>query len=120
MVFVEGMSFYAVPPTTPETVRGKISFKSAQFIEFIKTHTDEKGWMNVKMMKSKEKGSIYFIVDSWKPKTMGLSKEESEAYHNRYQHPDPQVQQSNEKSAEQMFSRPLNDDEQFALSQVLF
>lgn len=118
IVFVEGMSFRSVPPTAPETVRGSISFKVKEMMDFLQKNVDGKGWVNIKMMKSKEKGSIYFILDTYKPKTDPVATQE---YNNtKYRHEDPQVQVSNEKSAEQIFNKPLNEDEQFALSQIPF
>lgn len=67
MIFVEGMSFKEVAPNAPESVRGGIYFKYPEFARFMEAHKNEKGWVNIKMMKSKEKGTIYFILDTWKP-----------------------------------------------------
>lgn len=67
MKFAEGMSFKARHEKAPETVRGSIYFKVSDFTKFLEANKDEKGWVHVKMMKSKEKGTIYFILDTWKP-----------------------------------------------------
>lgn len=118
IVFVEGMSFRSVPPTTPETVRGSISFKVKEMMDFLQKNVDGKGWVNIKMMKSLAKGSIYFILDTYKPKIDPVATQE---YNDtKYRHQDPQVQASNEKSAEQMFNRPLTEGDQFNLSQIPF
>lgn len=131
--FASGMNFKARHPNAPETVRGSIYFKATEFKKFLDENVDEKGYVNVKMMKSKRDGAIYFIWDSFKPKS--LSVEESKAYHNRYsntdetmggtspirhQHTDPQVQQSNEKMSQEMFGKPLSEEEEYNLSQAPF
>lgn len=67
MKFAEGMTFKARHEKAPETVRGAIYFKVAEFTRFLEANKDERGWVHVKMMKSKEKGTIYFILDTWRP-----------------------------------------------------
>jgi len=49
-----------------------------------------------------------------------LTKEESEAYHNRYQQPDAGVQKANEKTAEQLFNGPLSAEDEEALANMPF
>lgn len=73
MIFVEGMNFKPRPENAPETFRGGIYFKYPEFARFMEKHKNEKGWVNIKMMKSKEKGTIYFILDTWKPPTSATS-----------------------------------------------
>lgn len=67
MIFAAGMNFKVRNENAPETVRGSIYFKAQEFIDFLEKNKDEKGWVHTKMMKSKEKGTIYFILDTWKP-----------------------------------------------------
>ena len=67
MKFANGMTFKARHEKAPETVRGSIYFKASDFTQFLEENKDEKGWVHVKMMKSKDKGTIYFILDTWKP-----------------------------------------------------
>lgn len=116
--FVEGMNFRQVPQNAPETVRGSISFKVKDMIQFLIANEDEKGWVNIKMMKSKNTGGIYFILDTYKPRTD--SAESKEYNDTKYKHPDPNVQAVNEKSAEKLFNQPLSEEEQFNLSQIPF
>lgn len=118
ITFVQGMSFRQVPPNAPETVRGSISFKASEMIEFLNLHKDSKGWVNIKMMKSKEKQSIYFILDTYKPKTDPVAT--AEYNDTKYRHPDAGVQAANEKTAEQLFNRPLTEEEEYSLSQRIF
>ena len=65
--FASGMSFKQRHENAPESVRGSIYFKASEFIPFLEKNKDEKGWVHVKMMKSMTKGTIYFILDTWKP-----------------------------------------------------
>lgn len=77
MIFADGMNFKQRHEKAPETVRGSVYFKASKFIEFLKKHEDEKGFVNTKMMKSKKDGSIYFILDTWKPAKKELVDEET-------------------------------------------
>lgn len=110
MVFVSGMSFRAVPPTAPETVRGSISFKVNEIIDFLRDNVDQKGWVNIKMMKSKNTGGIYFILDTYKPKTD--SAEAKEYNDKKYK--------INQDSATKLFNSPLSEEEQAALEEMPF
>jgi len=84
MKFASGMGFKARNENAPETVRGSIYFKWTEFRKFCDENVDERGYVNVKMMKSKEKGTIYFILDTYKPKIQ-MSEEQKQTYDNRYQ-----------------------------------
>lgn len=89
MIFISGMGFKPRAENAPETVRGAIYFKWTEFRKFCDENVDEKGYVNVKMMKSKQKGSIYFILDTYKPKAQ-LSDEQKQTYENRYTSPSPE------------------------------
>lgn len=118
LIFADGLNFQQVSPNAPESVRGKIYVDWKKFRAFCEEHVNERGYVNITMMKSLSKGSIYFIKDSFVPKTDTVATQE---YNDtKYRHQDPQVQASNEKSAEQMFSRPMTEDEQFNLSRIPF
>lgn len=117
LVFIDGLNFQSVPPTAPETVRGKLYFQWSKFKEFAEKNVNERGYLNVQMMKSKNTGGIYFILDTF---VAIPSKEAQEYNENKYKHPDPNVQSANEKSAERLFNQPLSEEEQFNLSQMSF
>ncbi len=118
-IFIDGMGYQPVPDTFSEKFRGKIYFDVKKFVAFAQKHQNEKGYLDIYMMKSLEKGSIYFMLNERKP-VQAVTPEESSAYHSRYQHPDPSVQKANEKTAEQLFNKPLTEDEQFNLSSIPF
>lgn len=67
MKFADGMGFKTRHEKAPETVRGTIYFNVEKFTKFLQENKDERGWVNTKIMKSKKDGSIYFILDTWKP-----------------------------------------------------
>jgi len=86
MIFADGMGFKPRHEKAPETVRGTIYFNAQKFSDFLQKHKDEKGWVNTKMMKSKKDGSIYFILDTWKPTpTVETQKETQEYNDTKYQ-----------------------------------
>jgi hypothetical protein len=113
MIFVDGMSFRARHEKAPETVRGSISIKYPDFTRFVEKHRDEKGWCNIKMMKSKEKGTIYFILDTWKPTSTPESQAEAKEYNDtKYQ--------VNQEVANKIFDKPLTNQEELNLQDIPF
>jgi len=78
MKFAGGMTFKEVPETAPETVRGQIFFKADEFIAFLNANKNERGYVNVKMMKSMKTQGIYFILDEWKKPEGLLTDEEKQ------------------------------------------
>jgi hypothetical protein len=119
IIFANGMNFKAVSPNAPETVRGSIYFKWNDFKQFGDKHVDERGYLNVKMMKSKEKGTIYFILDSFKP---NQPTEETKAYHEqkyRTQELSPK-QQSEVEIGDKLYSNGISDEDLAAMSHMEF
>ena len=53
----------------PEFVVCKLSIKTDDFIQFLKENTNEKGYVNLQVLKSKDKGTLYAILDTFEPKT---------------------------------------------------
>jgi len=66
-IFADGMFFKLPHENAPEFVKGRISFKTKEFIAFLQTH-EKDNYVNVDMKKSKE-GKLYFQLDTWIPKT---------------------------------------------------
>ena len=52
----------------PEFVVCNLSFKSDEFIQFLKENTNDKGYVNLQVLKSKEKGTMYSVLDTFEPK----------------------------------------------------
>jgi hypothetical protein len=55
-------------PQAPDYVIGNLSIKADEAIEFIKEHTNDRGWVNLSMMKSKEEGKAYIELNTYEPK----------------------------------------------------
>jgi hypothetical protein len=66
-IFAKG--FYVKQnPQAPDYVIGNLSIKADEAIEFIKEHTNDRGWVNLSMMKSKEEGFAYIELNTYEPK----------------------------------------------------
>ena len=52
----------------PEFVVCSLSFKTDDFIQFLKENTNDKGYVNMQVLKSKDKGTIYAVLDTFEPK----------------------------------------------------
>ena len=59
----------------PDFVTCDLSIKTDDFIQFLNKNTNEKGYVNLQVLKSKEKGSLYAILDTFTPKTDNVSTE---------------------------------------------
>jgi hypothetical protein len=45
----------------------KLSFKTADFAQFLQDHTNEKGYCNVDILNAKEGGKKYAVLNDFKP-----------------------------------------------------
>lgn len=70
-IFAGGMRFEKPKEGTPEFVKGRLSFKVDEAVEFLQKYKNEKGWVNIDLLKSKEKGTLYLQLNDWKPKEQG-------------------------------------------------
>ena len=59
----------------PDFVVCNISIKTDEFDKFVKENTNEKGYVNLQVRKSKEKGTLYAVVDTFEPKASTASTE---------------------------------------------
>ena len=91
-IFADGIYFDAPREGAPEFVKGKVSIKVDKALLFLKQHENEKGYVNLDLLKSKE-GKLYFQLNTWVPRDMQgkeehmdfgetrqISKEEYEKY----------------------------------------
>ena len=63
----------------PEFVICGLSVKTDDFIQFLKENTNEKGYVNLQVLKSKDKGTLYAVVDTFVPKASTASPEVKKA-----------------------------------------
>ena len=52
----------------PEFVVCSLSCKTDDFIQFLKENTNDKGYVNMQVLKSRDKGTIYAVLDTFEPK----------------------------------------------------
>ena len=63
----------------PDFVVCNISIKADDFDKFVKENTNEKGYVNLQVLKSKDKGTLYAVVDTFEPKASTTSTEVKKA-----------------------------------------
>ena len=51
----------------PEFVVCSLSFKTDDFIQFLRENTNDKGYVNMQVLKSKDKGTMYAVLDTFEP-----------------------------------------------------
>lgn len=66
-IFADGI-FYEIPVNAPEWVKGKLSVRVSQFIEFLNKHQNEAGYINLDLKVAKS-GKAYCSLNVWKPET---------------------------------------------------
>lgn len=65
--FAQGFIFKRPREGAPDFVKGSMSIKVMEAIEFLKTAENE--WMNLDLLQSKSNPEkLYFVVNEWKPK----------------------------------------------------
>ena len=63
----------------PEFVVCSLSCKSDEFIQFLKENTNDKGYVNMQVLKSKDKGTIYAVLDTFEPKPNNTHTQEKKS-----------------------------------------
>ena len=63
----------------PEFVICGLSVKTDDFIQFLKENTNDKGYVNLQVLKSKDKGTLYSVLDTFEPKVSTASTETKKA-----------------------------------------
>lgn len=67
-IFAQPFYFERPREGAPDFVKGRVSIKVADAIEMLKKYQNNAGYVNLDMLKSKEKGNIYFTVNTFQPK----------------------------------------------------
>ena len=65
--FAKGIFFERPNEKAPEFVKGKMSIKVDEAVEFLKEVKNEKGYANFDLLKSKDGTKLYFTLNDWKP-----------------------------------------------------
>ena len=66
----------------PDFVVCSLSFKSDEFVQFLKENTNDKGYVNMQVLKSKDKGTMYAVLDTFEPKTNHAPTQEKKSVKN--------------------------------------
>jgi hypothetical protein len=67
-IFADGLRVEKPSEKAPDFIIAKLSFKVAEFQEFLKKHESIAGWVNVDLLKS-SKGGYYASLNEYKPDT---------------------------------------------------
>ena len=71
----------------PEFVICGLSVKTDDFIQFLKENTSEKGYVNLQVLRSKDKGTLYAVVDTFEPKASTAPTQVKEPVKTQYSDP---------------------------------
>lgn len=63
-IFAQGFRFNRPHEKAPDFIKGSISIKADEAIEFIKKHQNEKGWLNIDLKKS-QSGTLYLELNTF-------------------------------------------------------
>ena len=65
----KGIGIKAPHEKAPDFVKGRVSFKVEEFIDYLKEN-EYLGWVNMDLLESK-KGNLYFKLDEYKKENQG-------------------------------------------------
>lgn len=66
-IFAKGINFRAPRDKAPSWIKGSISFKVADAIAFLQQHENVAGFVNVDVKESKDGGTLYCELNTYKP-----------------------------------------------------
>ena len=75
-VFVKGL-YAKKHEKSPDFVICNLSYKVDEFIQFLKEN-EKNGYVNIQVLKSKEKGTLYSVLDNFEPKKLNDVKNKEE------------------------------------------
>lgn len=73
-VFVKGLWIEAPHEKAPDFVLHDISIKCADLYDFMQSHKNDKGYVNIQVLRSRE-GKPYAVLNDWKPESQKDSSE---------------------------------------------
>lgn len=66
VIFADGIMFTKKRDGAPDFVKGGVSVRVEDFYAWAKQHVNQNGFVNLDLLKSKEKGTLYFKLNDWK------------------------------------------------------
>jgi len=67
-IFGDGFYFDRPRPNSPEFVKGRLSINIEKAIPFLQRYANEKKYVNLDLLKAKERDTLYLKLDTFKPK----------------------------------------------------
>jgi len=65
-IFAEGLRIEKPTVKTPSFVKGKLGINVESFVKFLMANKNSQGWVNIDILESKEKGTWYGKLNTWK------------------------------------------------------
>lgn len=66
-IFAAGFVFKRPHESAPDFVKGSLSLKADEAVDFIKKHTKPDGWVNLDLLASKDNTKLYFKLNTFQP-----------------------------------------------------
>lgn len=66
VIFADGIMFTKKRDGAPDFVKGGVSVRVEDFYSWAKQHVNQNGFVNLDLLKSREKGTLYFKLNDWK------------------------------------------------------
>ncbi len=67
-VFAKGFWFERPHQNAPSWVKGRMSVKVEEALEWLETHKSERGYVNMQLLLAKDGDKLYFVLDEFVPK----------------------------------------------------
>lgn len=64
--FIDGL-FIVDTSNAPEFIKGKLSINVAKFVAYVQANQNEKGYVNIDILESRDSGRLYAKLNDWKP-----------------------------------------------------
>lgn len=78
--FLKGIIIKAPKEGAPDFVKGSVSFKVDEFIQFLKDK-GKNGWLNA-VLKTSQAGKLYIELDTWEPRQAQTENNPTPSYTN--------------------------------------
>jgi len=75
VTFIDGLVVKRPHENAPDFVKLNLFIKSKELVGFLKEHTDERGWCNIDIKKSKA-GKLYAALNTFKPQQQEQKEED--------------------------------------------
>lgn len=86
-IFADGFRFEKPRDGSPDFIRGRISIKCPEAIQFLTKHQNNAGWVNLDLKKS-AKGTLYLELNTWKPTKREVGLEQAPVPLNGVEYPE--------------------------------